>query len=530
MEAPTPAGRTASPAGGESTLIDRRSSVDTDRTRAVVDGRHLAGDRNGSPPDSAPAAGPPQPSPARAGRRLLVHLPFALLLLAGAVLRVLTWRAYRPALLFPDSRAYLMGALNETLQPSRPSGYSVFLWPFLELGGLATITLLQHLLGLAMAAAIYLLLLRLRVVAWLAALATAPLLLDSMQLVLEQYVMADTLFQALVLAACLLLLWRRRSSVPLMLAAGMALGLAATVRGAGFLLLAPAAVTALAVAGGWRRAVLLLAGLGLGFALPVGAYMAGFHHQHGQFALVNSTSRFLYSRLAPIADCRGLALPSYERSLCPPEPLDRRLPSNAYLWDVKRSPQYHLRPPAGMTEEQVLADFNRRIILHQPVRYAQLVGVDLLRGFQPFRTTRPGDVSVRPWLFHTSLPDTGVRDRAGLYRTFAGYGPVLDRPLASLLTGYQRLGHTPGPVLGVCAVVALLAAAGVGRARRSGLRVAAWTFAALCLVSLVTAAMSQGFSWRYQLVQLALLPPAGALGLTALTRRGSPDAHTGGPT
>jgi hypothetical protein len=490
----------------------------------VVDGRHLAGDGNGSPPESAPAAGT-RPSPAALGRRrLLVHLPFALLLLAGAALRVATWRAYRPALLFPDSRGYLLGALNETLQPTRPSGYSVVLWPFLELGGLATITLLQHLLGLAMAVAIYLLLLRLRVVPWLAALAAAPLLLDSMQLVVEQYVMSDILFQALVLAACLLLLWKRRPGVPLLLAAGAALGVAATVRGAGILLLAPAAVTALALAAGWRRAGLLLAALGLGFALPVGAYMAGYHHQHGQYALTNATSRFLYARLAPIADCRGLTLPAHERSLCPPEPLGQRLPSNVYMWDVRRSPQYHLSPPAGMTAEQVLADFNRRIILHQPVRYAQLVAGDLLHGFQPFRTTRPGDVSVTPWLFHTSLPDTGVRDRAGLYRTFAGHGPVVDRPLAELLVGYQRLGHTPGPVLGACAVVALLAAAGVGRARRSRLRVAAWTFAALCLVALVTAAMGSVFSWRYQLVQLALLPPAGALGLTALIRRRSPDA------
>ena len=89
-----------------------------------------------------------------------------------------------------------------------------------------------------MAAAIYLLLLRLRVWPWLAALAAAPLLLDSMQLALEQYVMADTLFEALLLVSCLLLLWRRRPGVPLLLAAGLALGLAATVRGVGVLLLA----------------------------------------------------------------------------------------------------------------------------------------------------------------------------------------------------------------------------------------------------------------------------------------------------
>jgi len=143
------------------------------------------------------------------------------LLLAGAVLRLMTWGAYRPALLFPDSRIYLLGAANEQLMATRPGGYSAFLWPFLHLhlGGLPSITLVQHLLGLAMAAAIYLLLLRLRVWPWLAALATAPLLLDSMQLSLEQYVKSDVLFEALLLGACLLLLWRRRPGAPLLLAA-----------------------------------------------------------------------------------------------------------------------------------------------------------------------------------------------------------------------------------------------------------------------------------------------------------------------
>jgi 4-amino-4-deoxy-L-arabinose transferase-like glycosyltransferase len=225
----------------------------------------------------------------------------------------MTWRAYRPALLFPDSRIYLLAATREELHATRPAGYSAFLWPFLQLhlGGLASISLVQHLLGPAMAAAIYLLLLRLRVWPWLAALATAPLLLDSMQLALEQYVMSDVVFEALLLGACLLLLWRRRPGAPLLLAAGLALGTAATVRGVGVLLLAPAAVTAVALGLplGWRRAMLLLAALGVGFALPLAAYMAAFNHQHGTLALTTYASRFLYARLAPISDCRGLPCP-----------------------------------------------------------------------------------------------------------------------------------------------------------------------------------------------------------------------------
>ena len=68
-------------------------------------------------------ATPPQPSPVRRlGRPLLVHLPFALLLVAGVVLRLMAWGAYRPALLFPDSRTYLLSAANGTLSASRPGG------------------------------------------------------------------------------------------------------------------------------------------------------------------------------------------------------------------------------------------------------------------------------------------------------------------------------------------------------------------------------------------------------------------------
>lgn len=488
------------------------------RSEDPVDCTGPAGD--GAP--EAPAV-PPGPSPAPAPGRvrpLLPHLPFAALLLAGAVLRFMAWRAYRPALLYPDSRLYLLGAAQHKLNPIRPSGYSVFLWPFLHLGGLATMSLVQHLIGLAMAAAIYLLLLRRGVRPWLAALATAPVLLDSMQLVLEQYIMSDVLFEALLLAAAVLLLWRRRPPARLVLAAGLALGLAGVVRGAGSLLVVPAAVTVLAstVTAGWRRALRPLLALAVGFALPIGGYALGYHHQHGKFAVTSYTSRFLYARLAPIADCRGLQLPSYEQSLCPREPLGRRLTTNQYMWSTKLSPQYHVQRPPGTSVEALLADFNRRIVLHQPDDYARLVGWDLLRGFQPFRATGPRDVAITPWLFHTGLPDNVVPNSRGLYRLFAGYGPVLDRPLASALAAYQHLGHMPGPLLAGCIVAALLVVLGVGRSRRRwDLRVAAWTFLALGLVPLVTAAMSSTFSWRYQLPQLVLLPPAGALALTALT-------------
>jgi hypothetical protein len=48
--------------------------------------------------------------------------------------------------------------------------------------------------------------------------------------------------------------------------------------------------------------------------------------------------------------------------------------------------------------------------------------------------------------------------------------------------------------------------------------VAVGLLAAACLLPLLTSAALSGFSWRYQLPQIPLLPMAGALGLAALVR------------
>ena len=55
----------------------------------------------------------------------------------------------------------------------------------------------------------------------------------------------------------------------------------------------------------------------------------------------------------------------------------------------------------------MLADFDRRIVRHQPVDYALLVGRDVLRGFQPFRTVGPRDVPPTPWLLRQKPPSNG---------------------------------------------------------------------------------------------------------------------------
>jgi hypothetical protein len=151
-------------------------------------------------------------------RTLRRHWALALLLAAGLVLRVMTQLAYQPALIYIDSKKYVT---NEW-EGADPVGYTLLLLrPVLWFGNLMTVTVVQHLLGLAMAVTIYALLLRFGAPRWGAALATAPVLLDAYQLQAEQTIMPDVAFEVLALAGLVVLLWRRRPTLALAVTGGV---------------------------------------------------------------------------------------------------------------------------------------------------------------------------------------------------------------------------------------------------------------------------------------------------------------------
>jgi hypothetical protein len=214
-------------------------------------------------------------------------------------------------------------------------------------------------------------------------------------------------------------------------------------------------------------------------------------------------------------------MPAYERVLCPTQPVGRRLTVEQYSWSRPLSPIYHMHLPAGvrnrrepwLARSQVAGDFAQRVILHQPIAYARTIAADFLRGFAPTRTTENGEVAVGRWMFQLHYP---IYPGALAVLRKHGEHPRVNHTLATFLRRYQRVGYTPGPLMGLALVAGLLGAAGVGRARRSGLRCACLLFSGATLIVLVTAVAVNQFSWRYQLPQLILLPPAGALGLTAL--------------
>src|ERR1700690_1688258 len=164
---------------------------------------------------------PPGPGMSPRVITLRRHWLLSVLLAAGLALRILAQIAYQPALFYIDSIKYLFGAYAG----NDPPGYQLILKP-------------------GMAVALYVLLLRRGVPRWLAALAGAPVLLDGYQLQMEQTVMPDVLFEALMVAGVVVLLWRVRPALWQIGLAGLLLGATATMWEPGEILILPAAVYA----------------------------------------------------------------------------------------------------------------------------------------------------------------------------------------------------------------------------------------------------------------------------------------------
>jgi len=450
------------------------------------------------------------------------HWLFALLFTLGVLLRVMAQVAYQPAILYFDSPGYIRSSYQLNPVGRDPLGYllavRLLLGAFHDLAALAAF---NHLLGLSIAGLIYAVLLRRGVKPWIAALATVPVLLDGFQLLIEQMVMSEPLFQFFLVLGIALLLWRPRPTLMTAAGGGASFAAAALTRYVGlWLVLAGLLYCVLAARGRVPRLVTAAAVLA-GFALPMIGYAAYNDHVNGTFAVpAGPVSTSLYARVAASVTCTQLSLPSYERPLCPPpgvvKPKGGSLPQG--FARGKTSPLVTYRPPNGKTIRQVLDDFVKRAVVQQPVPVARSVAGSLARPFLSWsRDHKPGELPVERWQFQTVFPLYFTHESLVLFHKYEGHRPVINRPLARMLRAYQLyLGYTPGPVLLACAVLALVAGLGVGRARHSGQQLACLLWLGTGMGLLLAAALFQ-FSWRYQLPALVTIPPAAALALSALT-------------
>jgi hypothetical protein len=458
--------------------------------------------------------GPASGTGTGAARRALArrHWPFAVLLTAGLALRIAAQLAYQPALVYIDSARYL-GADERGLDPL---GYSYLLLRpvLLARGGLAGVTAIQHALGLAMAVCLYLLAVRLSGTAsrWLGLLAAAPVLLDAYQVQAEQMIMPDVLFEVLIVAAMMVVLWRPDPRVARLAGAAALLGVSATVRQVGEVFALPLLAYALVRAPGWRRRAVSAAAALAVFALPVVGYMALSAGVAGNgFRLSDMDDAYLYARVAHAADCATLRLPAYERPLCPPSATAATLGVDGLATDP-RSPVFAYVPPAGISRGAATIRFDDAVLTQQPLRVAGDVASDAIKVFALTRDTARGDPPVSRWQFQAIYPAYGAADAALLGRT----RPRVVASLADALRAYQlHGGFTPGPLLLAFLVFAAMGCFSFRRNRTAALGCILVT--GLAVAALLGADLYE-FSWRYQLPALVTLPLAGALGADAFVR------------
>lgn len=447
------------------------------------------------------------------------HRPFLWALLLGAALRLVVQIAFSPGLVFADG-VYYLGFL-QTFFPSadRPDGYSLLVLHSLSLltsHVIVAATLAQHLIGLATATVLYALLRHWGVGRRLAMLAALPVLFDALQLLLEQSILSDTLFSLLLMLAVAAIGWRRRPTPAMALAAGLLLGTAVTVRLVGEPLIVTMVAFCLLAGQGWKGRLLPAVAVILGFSVPVAAYATYYHHERGVYALAQFSGKSLWLRSTSFVDCSAISVPSYQRVLCPTQPLGQRLDPTFYGW---HQPQVlaRLTPPAGTSRRQAMGEFADAAIRAQPLDYARTVMRDFLLNFDVVRIDHFEYDTAYKWHFSHYVSGWTVQPpQVRAYSDHGGQQLSVRQPFADVLAGYSWVGYLPGPLLLGCLVMGLLGGFGFRRARVSPSRPLCLLLTLSGTLLLLVPDMTTEFTWRYQLPALVLVPAGAALALSAI--------------
>jgi Dolichyl-phosphate-mannose-protein mannosyltransferase len=486
------------------------------------------------------------------GLRTLVreHRLFSAALVAGAFLRLLAVLGYPGALWFAgDSYVYLGAALRPQPNLSKSTGYSLFLRALLPFHSLTLVVVLQHLMGLAVAVMIYVLLRRNRVSKLWSTVATLPVLLDGYIIEDEHMIMAEALFTFLLMAAMLMLLWRRDVKWWTALIAGLLVGYAVDVRTEGavvivlfplFLLIRGWMTHGWKHLRGWLAAVLMA----VGCLIPVGAYASWFHARTGHYGMTMSTGFYVWGRVSSFADCAVIKPTGNEAKVCPTQPLSERTPPGNWVW---HAPPFHgngvntVGSPVAPAVDKLLQSFAIHAVEAQPLGYVKTVVENTMLSFGFPRIAYPGPGTVNYYSFHlhykTSAytllpPNNHVWIKGGTaYQDWLSYGHqapgrVIEVFAVPVLV-YQRLAFTYGPLL---ALILLAGLGGVISVRREGRRLTSirlrwaprgtsmlpWVTAVALLITPIAVA---DFDYRYLLPVIPFACAAAGLGFAPVVRK-----------
>jgi hypothetical protein len=438
------------------------------------------------------------------------HRLFVIVLIPAVLLRVDAELGYRWQVWFNDSFDYIQHTVQFQLDPTRPSGYSIWLKILEPFHTYALVTILQHLMGIAIAVMVYALARhRFGVPAWAATLATVPVLYDGFEIQLEHLILADIPCLFVLTVAVTVLLWSKEKPSLLRCAVvGLLLGLSDVLRSVGLPLLVVFAVYMLIRRVSLRRVI----AMGVICALPVIAYAGLFDLEHGQFAMTDSTGIFLYSRTMTFAECSKMSIPNDEKQLCTTVPPAVRPIAQAYIWTTSgyANGVRYTNPLDRIAENkwskvpnQLAEKFAISAIEAQPLAYARTVFDDTWKSFGFLRTVFPNPATYDEYLFSRhplGIPSYNLADY-GPYKSYAAeyvrgnpYTQVV-QPFAAIMETYEKHVYLPGTIYGL---ILLLGAGGIVIAWRrvGGEALLPWT---ISLAMIVIPAATAEFDYRYVL-------------------------------
>lgn len=428
------------------------------------------------------------------------HWPFALVLAAGAALRIGATIAYSPALFYPDSWGYLSASHGPglvTLTPIRPAGYAVAL--SILPGELRATVVLQHLGGLLGGGLIYALLLRLGAGRLAATAGAALILLDAWAIALEQHILAEAFFTFLLVAGVVIALWRPKPGWAFYSATGALLAAATLMRPVGLAAGAVFIMWLLYIRPGGRA----LAAGAAAFVVPVLAYSAAHAAATGTFGLSQADGWFLYGRVGEIATCDEI-----RSRLCTNAPGEG---PNHFIFAKDSPARVVYGPMSTKSERQAytnrkLREFAMRVIRERPLAYAEIVARDFLRYLRPGPRSgyREDNTIMLPKRRNRIVEEDPVREL--LYPDLMPQ----TRPPARALNALSKVAHTSRVVLAACVLLALAALALRRLPPRQANAVVLLLGVALGM--LLLNAMTSGFALRYLVPEVPLLIAAGALG------------------
>ena len=406
-----------------------------------------------------------------------------------------------------------------------PAGYPAFLEVMHSVSSWLPLTILiQHLLGLTAAALLYFAVVRAGAPRWSALLPAAVVALSGDQIFLEHAILTEALWIPGLALTMFLLVASLRAANPLpwLVSAGSVLMLTSLVRNVSMVLVVLAALWAawaipatsrLRLRNGLAIVIpaLLILLLYLGISKSAGEGRSGLFENEG-FAL--------YARTAQFADCNKFTPPKGTQVLCVDTPTDERPGPFWWAW----SPESPLREKFNFDindshDQELVGEFAKEAIRHQPLSYAGTVASDFVRFFAPeVGNERPDNgVSPRYMSFGSTTPVDQVvtmNEMAELVATkYTGVGTgEAGHATRAVLGSYQTIFRVNG-LLGLLLIALTVTGVVLGRGT---IRAAVALFLIAGMALLVIPPAVSSYDARYAIPPMELFAAGAAFGMAVI--------------